>query len=116
MRGVVQNLGHLGVLLGHLRVRLLDARSGLQQRRGGDGFQMADGQHRVAVAGENDLALLGEFEAAVDGALRLGEHRAVGGATASTDGATTAVEQRQSMSCFAAQRDDSAIRRNAAPA
>ena len=36
----------------------------------------------VAVTGEDDLALLGELEAALDGTDRLGEHRTVGGAAA----------------------------------
>ena len=74
MRGLVELSCHVGVLLGHVRVALLHARSGLQQRCGCDGLHMADCKHRVAVAGEDDLALLGELETALHGADRLCEH------------------------------------------
>ena len=95
MRGLVELAGHVGVLLGHVRVALLHARSGLQQRCGCDGLHVADCKHRVAVAGEDDLALLGELETALHGADRLCEHGAVGRAAATTDGAAAAMEQGQ---------------------
>ena len=95
MRGLVELSGHVGILLGHLGVALLHARRGLQQGRRSHGLDVADGQHRVAVTGEDDLALLGELEAALDGTDRLGEHRAVGGAAATTYGTAAAMEQGQ---------------------
>ena len=95
MRGLVELSSHVGVLLGHVGVALLHARGGLQQGCRSHGLHVADGKHRVAVTGENDLALFGELEAALDGTDRLGEHRTVGRAAAATDGTAAAMEQRQ---------------------
>ncbi len=51
--------------------------------------------HRMAVAREDDLTLLGHLEAAVDRSRRLAEHRAVRRPAAPTERATATVEQRQ---------------------
>ena len=102
MRGLVELSGHIGVLLGHLGVALLHARRGLQQGRRSHGLDVADGQHRVAVAGEDDLALLGELEAALDGTDRLGEHRAVGGVARFRTAPPRPWNRVRSMSCDSA--------------
>ena len=62
MRGLVELVRHVRILLGHVGVALLHARSGLQQRRSCDGLHVADGQRRVAVACEDDLALFGDLK------------------------------------------------------
>lgn len=56
---------------------------------------MADGQCRVAVACEDDLALLSELEAALYGSDRLCEYGTVSRAAAAADGTTAAMEQGQ---------------------
>ena len=43
MRGLVELAGHVGVLGGHVRIALLHARSGLQQRCSRNGLDVADG-------------------------------------------------------------------------
>ncbi len=48
----------------------------------------------MAIAVGDDLALLGDADAAADGAGRLGQDGAVGRAAAASDGAAAAVEQR----------------------
>ena len=95
MRGLVELVGHVGVLGGHVRIALLHAWSGLQQRCSRNGLDVADGQCRVAVACEDDLALLSELEAALYGADRLCEYGTVSRAAAAADGTTAAMEQGQ---------------------
>ena len=56
---------------------------------------MAHGDRRFAVAGEDDLALLGELEPAVDGVRRLREDRRVGRPSAATERSAASVEQGQ---------------------
>ena len=53
------------------------------------------GDRDVGVVGRDDLALLGELEAAVHRPRRLGEDRAVGRPAAAPDGAATTMEQRE---------------------
>ncbi len=70
------------------------------RRRGDEGgarqlLQMAPGDRRVRVVRGDDLALLGELEAAIDRARRAAEDRAVRRAPAAADGAAAAVEERQ---------------------
>ena len=109
VRGLVELISHRLVLRGHLRVDLVNARSGLQKRCRGDRLDVTDAKHRVAVPGEDDLALLGELETAIDRAGRLREHRAVRRAAATTDSAATTVEQRQIDIVFLGPLGDTAF-------
>ena len=54
---------------------------------------MASGERGVAVAREDDLALLGELETAVDRAFGLREHRSVGGTATTSDRAAAPVHE-----------------------
>ena len=78
----LERLGDVGELAVGLGVDVLDRGCGLQERGAGDRLDVATGQRGVAVAREDDLALLGQLEAAVDGALGLREDRAVSRASA----------------------------------
>src|SRR3954452_13191103 len=50
---------------------------------------------RVAIAGEDDLTLLGHLEPRADAARRLGQDRAVDRSAAPPEGTATTVEERQ---------------------
>ena len=95
MRCAVQLLGHPCILFGHCRVDVLDGRSGVQKRRGRDRFDMTAGERRVSIAGEDDLALLGQLEATIDRTARLGEHGFVRRSTTAADGAAATMEERE---------------------
>src|SRR3954470_11178973 len=56
---------------------------------------MADGDARVAIAGEDDLALLGHLEPRPDAARRLGEDRPVDRSAATTERTAATMEERQ---------------------
>ena len=56
---------------------------------------MATGQKRVAVAREDNLALLCHLEVAVNRALWLREHRSVGGTTAAAHGAAATMHEHE---------------------
>ena len=66
-----------------------------QQDRRGDLLEMPARDDRVRVVGGDDLALLGQLEAAVDRARRLPEDRPVRRPAAAPDRAAAAVEERQ---------------------
>ena len=66
-----------------------------EERGGRDLLEVALGDGHVGVVGGDDLALLGELEAAVHRARGLGEDRAVRRPAAAPDGAAAPVEQRQ---------------------
>ena len=91
----VELLGHIPELLRGLGVGLLDTRSRLQKRCGGNGLNMALSQRAVAVTGKDDLALLGELKEAVDRTLGLRQHGLVGRTTATAHGTAAAVHEHQ---------------------
>ena len=91
----VELLGHIPELLRGLGVGLLDARSRLQKRCGGNGLNMALSQRAVAVAGKDDLALLGELKEAVDRTLGLRQHGLVGRTAATAHGTAATVHEHQ---------------------
>ena len=66
-----------------------------EQHRGADLLQVPFGDHRLAVPGEDDLALLGDLERPVDRTRRLGQHGAAGRPAAAAERAAPAVEQGQ---------------------
>src|SRR5690625_4986258 len=56
-------------------------------------LDVARGDNWIAVAGRDDFALLGEFEAAIDRARGLGQYRAVCGASPASQCAASTVEE-----------------------
>ena len=81
---------------------------GGQQHRGGHLLQVPPGDDRVAVPGEDHLALLGDLEPAVHRARRLGQHRPPGRAAAPAQRPAAAVEQGQPDPALARPRRSSA--------
>src|SRR3954451_7181354 len=86
----------------HGRVISLDALSDLLrvdearfQRRGDDGLEIAPAEIRVGILARDDLALLGEADAAGEAAGCLGEDRIVRRSAAASDRAAATVEQPQ---------------------
>ncbi len=65
------------------------------ERRGDDGLEVAPPELRIGVLARDDLALLGEADAAVDAARRLREDRVVRRTAAAADRAAAAVEEAQ---------------------
>ena len=94
-RRLVELRGQRREPLGGRGVVALDRGRTGQQRRRGDLLDVPRRDDRVAVAGEDDLALLGELEPAVDRARGLRQERAVGGAAPAPERAAAAVEQGQ---------------------
>jgi len=64
----------------------------------------------LAVAGEDDLALLGELEAAVDGMRRLREDGGVGGSAAAAERTAAAVEEGETDARLLRPQGDLALR------
>ena len=58
-------------------------------------FEVTDRDHRVAIAGKYDFALLGDFEMGRQRARRLASDRPTGGSSAASDGTAAAMEERQ---------------------
>ena len=94
-RGRGHPVRHLPEPPGRGRVALRGRGRGGEQHRRGDLLQMALGDHRVPVPGEDHLALLGDLEPAVHRAGRLGQHRPPGRAAAPAQRPAPAVEQGQ---------------------
>src|SRR5690606_36412245 len=93
LRGVADLVGQRAVARGGLPRAVLDGVGGGEQHGAGDLLDVPPGDLAVAVAGEDDLALLGHLEAARDRARRLRQDRPVGGAAAAAEGTAPAVEQ-----------------------
>src|SRR5205085_10607713 len=58
-------------------------------------FEVTDRDHRVAIAGKYDFALLGDFEMGRQRARRLASDRPTGGSSAASDGTAAAMGERQ---------------------
>ena len=110
MRGTVQALGHIGIASGGIGVRLLDRGRGVEQRCRCDALDVAPRQQRIAVAREDDLALFGNFEEAVDRALGLGKHRAVRRSSAAPDRAAAPVHEHKVDIVLLRPRRDTRLR------
>ena len=109
MAGLIQRSGHLGIARGHLGVRTLHGRRGVEQGRRGNGLNMALRQRRIAIAGKDYLALLRDLEEAVDRAGGLGENRAVCGTAAAADSAAAAMHEHQVDIVLLGPRDDALL-------
>ena len=91
-------------------------RSGVVLRRrceedgAGHLLQVAPGDRRVGIVRGNDLALLGQLEAAIHGAWRLAEDGAVRRAAAATDGTAAPVEEGQPDATRTSRVDEGRLR------
>ena len=82
-------------------------REGTPQDRVDDLLQMAPGIFGLTVMVADDLALFGNFDAAPDGAGRLGENGLAGGSASPADTASPAVKKSKVTICLSATRTSS---------